>query len=230
MLVWDCEPGKLLCNAIIWCDICAQNLVHLLDKSSKGSDVLRERCGLPITIYFSAVKFLWMLENVPVVKDAHNKDTVIFGTVDTWLTWVRSHVVIAFRNAAPFASPISYHRTAKPDQRMFMDIKTLQWSDECCKFFGVKWSALPHIVSSSDLHGNVTTRGLLDDTPISGILGDQQAVLVGRTCFSKGDTKNTYWALVVSCFSIWGRLLSFRRLFCSPPLPTSLAVKSLRML
>jgi len=28
--------------------------------------------------------------------------------------------------------------------------------------------------------------------PISGVLGDQQAALVGQLCFDRGETKNTY--------------------------------------
>ena len=28
--------------------------------------------------------------------------------------------------------------------------------------------------------------------PIAGILGDQQAALVGQTCFRPGEVKNTY--------------------------------------
>ena len=33
---------------------------------------------------------------------------------------------------------------------------------------------------------------MLVDTPISGILGDQQAATFGQACFEKGMAKNTY--------------------------------------
>ena len=33
---------------------------------------------------------------------------------------------------------------------------------------------------------------LFRDVPIAGILGDQQAALVGQTCFRPGEAKNTY--------------------------------------
>jgi len=33
---------------------------------------------------------------------------------------------------------------------------------------------------------------VLRDVPVAGILGDQQAALVGQTCFSEGEAKNTY--------------------------------------
>ena len=32
----------------------------------------------------------------------------------------------------------------------------------------------------------------LHGVPIAGILGDQQAALVGQTCFEPGEAKNTY--------------------------------------
>lgn len=43
--------------------------------------------GLPISTYFSGVKLKWLLDNVPAVKEAHDKDDMYFGTVDTWLLW-----------------------------------------------------------------------------------------------------------------------------------------------
>ena len=34
--------------------------------------------------------------------------------------------------------------------------------------------------------------GALDGVPIAGILGDQQAALMGQACFAPGEAKNTY--------------------------------------
>ena len=50
---------------------------------------------------------------------------------------------------------------------------------------------LPAIRSSSEVYGEATldaVRGV----PVAGILGDQQAALVGQTCFQAGEAKNTY--------------------------------------
>ncbi|WZY70150.1 hypothetical protein YC2023_002390 [Brassica napus] len=46
-----------------------------------------ESCALPISTYFSAMKLLWLMENVHAVKDAIKKGYAIFGTIDTWLIW-----------------------------------------------------------------------------------------------------------------------------------------------
>jgi glycerol kinase len=74
---------------------------------------------------------------------------------------------------------------------MLMNLETLQWDDEMCSFFGIKKSCLPEIKSSSEIYANVAM-GMFKDVPIAGILGDQQAALVGQLCFQKGQLKNTY--------------------------------------
>lgn len=40
--------------------------------------------------YFSATKWDWLKENVEEVKEARKRGTLMAGTVDTWLVYVRS--------------------------------------------------------------------------------------------------------------------------------------------
>jgi len=49
---------------------------------------------------------------------------------------------------------------------------------------------MPRIVSSSMVYG--AARGELAGVPVAGILGDQQAALMGQACFAPGEAKNTY--------------------------------------
>lgn len=44
--------------------------------------------GLPLSTYFSAIKLRWMIDHHKEVHDAHEKDDLMFGTVDTWLVYV----------------------------------------------------------------------------------------------------------------------------------------------
>jgi len=62
---------------------------------------------------------------------------------------------------------------------MFMSLKNLDWDAECLKFFGVKHSCLPKIVSNSEIYGKVSS-GAFEGFPIAGMIGDQQAALVGN--------------------------------------------------
>jgi len=61
-----------------------------------------------------------------------------------------------------------------------------------CEVMGIPKSMLPEIKSSSEIYGYGRKNGLLIDTPIAGILGDQQAATFGQACFHKGMAKNTY--------------------------------------
>lgn len=46
--------------------------------------------GLPLSTYFSAIKLRWMIDHHKEVHEAHEKDDLMFGTVDTWLVYVSS--------------------------------------------------------------------------------------------------------------------------------------------
>ncbi|MFX9224419.1 FGGY family carbohydrate kinase, partial [Acinetobacter baumannii] len=74
----------------------------------------------------------------------------------------------------------------------FMDLKTLSWREDILADFGVPLSMLPEIRSSSEVYGTVEDSSLLRETPVSGILGDQQAATFGQAAFDPGESKNTY--------------------------------------
>ena len=71
-----------------------------------------------------------------------------------------------------------------------MDLKTLAWDDEILATLNIPKAMLPTIKSSSEIYGEA--RGVLAGVPVAGDLGDQQAALVGQTCFAPGEAKNTY--------------------------------------
>ena len=68
-----------------------------------------------------------------------------------------------------------------------MNLETLDWDDELLEIFGIDGKWLPEIKSSSEIYGKTE-----DGVPVAGILGDQQAAMVGQTCFDKGESKTTY--------------------------------------
>src|SRR5207249_3196503 len=72
-----------------------------------------------------------------------------------------------------------------------MNLETLAWDQELLDVFGIPEAMLPKICSSSEVYGEVK-EGPLSGVPIASILGDQQAALVGQTCFRPGEVKNTY--------------------------------------
>src|SRR6185312_7862593 len=72
-----------------------------------------------------------------------------------------------------------------------MSIATCEWDEAMLGEFRIPRTCLPRIVSSSEAYGEIGTAAL-GGVRLAGILGDQQAALVGQTCFAPGEAKNTY--------------------------------------
>ena len=88
-MAWDRVTGKPLHNAIVWHDSRTADIVSKKKDEMKdeGTEALRQRSGLPINTYFSAVKMRWLLENVDAVKEASEStdNRLCLSTIDTWL-------------------------------------------------------------------------------------------------------------------------------------------------
>ncbi|KAL3707658.1 Glycerol kinase [Talaromyces marneffei ATCC 18224] len=191
-VLWDSVTGEPLHNAVVWTDTRSQAIVREL-KSRKGAEDLQEICGLPLSTYPSSTKLLWMIQNVPKVKDACERGHLAFGTVDSWL--------IYRLNGGPTANVFVSDPT-NASRTMFMNLATLEYDDRLLDFFGVKGKIhLPRIVPSSHrkAYGSISS-GALQGVPIMGCLGDQSSALVGQKGFYPGLAKNTYGT---GCFLLY---------------------------
>ena len=181
-VVWNKNTGKPVYNAIVWQDTRTQDIVDALSVAG-GVDRFKERVGLPLTTYFSGTKIVWILDNVDGAREAAEAGDLLFGTTDTWVLWNLTGGV----NGGVHATDVT-----NASRTMFMDLKTLQWDEEILGIFGVPKSMLPEIKSSSEVYGVAEEQSLLRETPIAGILGDQQAATFGQAAFATGEAKNTY--------------------------------------
>ena len=125
----------------------------------------------------------WILENVEGARERAEAGDLLMGTMDTWTLWNLTGGV----NGGVHATDVT-----NASRTMLMNIDTLDWNPEICADMGIPVSMLPEIRPSSGVFGYGRKNGLLVDTPISGILGDQQAATFGQACFEKGQAKNTY--------------------------------------
>ncbi|PIE60999.1 MAG: glycerol kinase [Desulfobacterales bacterium] len=185
VMAWDKNTGDPLYNAIVWQCTRTDKICRELDKRY-GKDAFRATTGLPTATYFSGPKIKWMIDNVPDVKAAVDKGTACFGTMDTWVTW---NLTGGPGKGAYVTDVTNASRT------LLMNLKTLSWDQELLTIFDIPETCLPKIVASSDpdAYGRTEFSGPLNtDVPIGGALGDQQAALVGQTCFTPGEAKNTY--------------------------------------
>lgn len=75
----------------VWLDVRTTSTVDdvLANVRDHNQDCLKSLCGLPVSTYFSAVKIRWLMDNVPEVRSAMEDKRCYFGTMDTWLLWVR---------------------------------------------------------------------------------------------------------------------------------------------
>jgi len=180
-VVWDRKTGHPVYNALVWQDTRVDSYVAELARRG-GPDRLRSKTGLPLAAYFSGLKIRWILDNVPGVRERANAGDVLFGNIDSFLVW---NLTGGPRGGIHITDCTNASRT------QLMNLETLEWDDELLDAIGVPRQMLPKIVASSEVYGNATLESL-KGVPIAGILGDQQAALVGQTCFQQGEAKNTY--------------------------------------
>ncbi|HZA11508.1 glycerol kinase GlpK [Mycobacterium sp.] len=184
-LVWNRRTGRPYYNAIVWQDTRTDRIASALDRDGRG-EVIRQKAGLPPATYFAGGKLQWILENVDGVRsDAENGDA-IFGTTDSWVLW---NLTGGTRGGVHVTDVTNASRT------MLMNLETLDWDDELLSFFSIPRQMLPEIrpSSSPEPYGTTVSTGPVNgEVPLTGILGDQQAAMVGQVCLDKGEAKNTY--------------------------------------
>lgn len=177
-VIWDKQTGKPLHNAIVWQDTRTQEFLDNFSDSEKA--LIVRKTGLAIAPYFSGSKLNWLINNVPEVKRAIDSGNALAGTIDSWLLWKLSG---------------GTHKTdvTNASRTLLMDLETLDWDRDLLRLFGIPREILPTICSSSEVFASSLDNGPVGAAvPISGILGDQQAAMVGQVCFEKGDSKTTY--------------------------------------
>jgi len=181
-VVWDKNTGKPVYNAIVWQDTRTQSIVNRLAEDG-GVERFKPIVGLPLATYFSGTKIVWILENVEGAREKAEAGDLLFGTTDTWVLW---NLTGGTDGGVHVTDVTNASRT------LFMDLETLEWRDDILEAFGVPRSMLPEIKSSSEVYGHAESSSLLRETPIAGILGDQQAATFGQAAFDQGEAKNTY--------------------------------------
>jgi len=184
-VVWDRRNGRPLYNAIVWQDTRTDRIASRLEREGHG-DTIRRKAGLPPATYFSGGKIQWILENVDGAREAAERGDAIFGNTDSWLVWN----LTGGPNGGVHVTDVT-----NASRTMLMDLETLDWDDELLALFGIPRSMLPQIRPSSSPtpYGTTLANGPVGgEVPLTGILGDQQAAMVGQVCLSPGEAKNTY--------------------------------------
>jgi glycerol kinase len=176
-VLWSRKTGRPVHNALVWQDTRVGDSVSEFARSG-GPDRFRAKTGLPLSTYFSSLKIRWLLDHVPGVREQARSGEILFGTMDSFLLW---HLT----------GGLHVTDCTNASRTQLMNLKTLDWDPELLDAFQIPRHILPKICSSSETYGTAKPEAV-EGVPIAGILGDQQAALVGQACFRAGEAKNTY--------------------------------------
>lgn len=163
-VVWDRASGEPVAPAQGW-----QDLRTVFDCLARQADGLRL---MPNT---SASKLASILDTV----DPDRRRDLCFGTVDSWIAWTLSqgadHVCDATNAAVT----------------QMRDGTNRDWDDQVLEVLRVPPGMLPTVVDSSGPELGVA-RALPGSPPITALVGDQQASLLGQGCVEAGQAKITF--------------------------------------
>ncbi len=162
-IVWDRATGTPIGPGIGWQDL-----------RTVGECLMLREQGIRVAPNHSATKLGWLLDQF----DPERTQDLCFGTVDTWITW---HL-----------SAGDLHVTDRSNQSVsgLDDPNTADWNGAVLEALRVPEALLPTVVDSTGIVG--VASALPGDLPIAGILGDQQASMVGQGCVEPGLAKITF--------------------------------------
>lgn len=179
-LCWDKATGKPIAHAIVWQCGRTKSLCQRIADAGWGAAVL-DATGIPISPFFPASKFAWLLENTPGSAGKASRHELCFGTIDTWLV---------YRLTGGKSYKTDYSNASRTQ---LFNISSLEWDENICAAFGLDSRDLAEVTDSDACFGWTDLDGLLPrEIPIHGVLGDSHAALFGQGCLSKGMAKATY--------------------------------------
>ena len=161
-IVWDRTTGEPVGPGLGWQDL-----------RTVGTCLVLQGQGLHLAPNQSATKFAQLLDDV----DPRRERDLCVGTVDAWVAWQLS-------GGAVHATDISNAAVTgllAPDQT---------WDGEVLETLRIPERALPALVDSSGPLG--PAQALDGAPPITALVGDQQASLVGQGCVRPGLAKITF--------------------------------------
>jgi len=179
-VVWDRATGQPIHNAIVWQSRQSMDICEQLRRDGH-EPLVRERTGLLIDAYFSATKLRWILDHVEGAQARAERGELLFGTIDSWVTWNLSGGAAHVTDVSNAARTLLY------------DIHRRCWDDDLLGMLNIPRAMLPEVRSNSEIYAHTApTQFFGASVPIAGMAGDQQAALFGQACFASGMAKNTY--------------------------------------
>ncbi len=179
IIAWDRKTGRTIGNALVWRDQRTIAECDSLNHTGHG-EMVSHKTGLLLHPYFSGSKITWMLDTIPGLRTRAEAGEIALGTVDSFLI----HKLTGGKVHATDASNAS--------QTILFNIETNEWDSELLALFQVPVAVLPEVKDSADNFGLSESSLFGAPIPILGVVGNQQAALIGHACFEPGMLKSTY--------------------------------------
>ncbi|MEM1445794.1 MAG: glycerol kinase GlpK [Planctomycetota bacterium] len=178
-VVWERGTGRPIHPAIVWQDRRTADVCERL--AAEGhAETFAAKTGLVLDAYFSGTKLAWLLDHVDDARAKAERGELMFGTVDTWLTYRLTD------GALHITDPSNASRT------LLYNLDTGDWDDELLGLLNIPRAVLPEVRSSSEVYGDITSSLVGAGVPLGSLIGDQQAATFGQVCVEPGMAKCTY--------------------------------------
>ncbi|GAY73016.1 glycerol kinase [Lentilactobacillus kosonis] len=139
-IIWDKTTGEPVYHAIVWQSKQTAEIANSL-KAAGLETMIHEKTGLVIDSYFSATKIMWILDNVPGVRERAERGELLFGTIDTWILWKLTGGKV---HATDYTNA---------SRTMLFNIHDLTWDKDILNELNIPESLLPEVKQSSEVYG-----------------------------------------------------------------------------
>jgi glycerol kinase len=178
-VIWERASGRPIHPAVVWQSRVSAGICERL-KADGLEPLFRERTGLLIDPYFSGTKVRWLLDRVPGAQRRAETGELLFGTIDSWLTWKLT------------GGRVHCTDVSNASRTLLFNIERLGWDETLLEALDVPRAMLPEVRSNAEVYAETDPEVFGAPIPIAGMAGDQQAALFGQACFLNGQAKNTY--------------------------------------
>jgi len=164
-IVWDRATGEPIGPGLGWQDL----------RTVGACLAARAEHDLTFAPNQSATKIAWLVANAAAGRDPAD---LCFGTVDSWVAWTLTDG----------SAHVTDHTNAAVTGLFSFD--TMAFDPAVCEALAIDPAMLPRIVESTGSIGSASA--LPGAPPITSLVGDQQASLIGQGCIRPGRAKVTF--------------------------------------
>lgn len=178
-VLWDRRTGKPLHHAIVWQDRRTADICQQLQQDPRAR-AIPAKTGLLLDPYLSASKIRWLLDHCPQGQQRAERGELAFGTIECFLLWRLTQGKVHATDAT------------NASRTLLFNIHQQRWDDDLLALFNIPRALLPEVYDNCHDYGLTEPSLLGAAIPITAMIGDQQAALVGQAAFQPGLVKCTY--------------------------------------